>query len=300
MSSTEISSKRTRLPNGGGSSFQESSSENVQPQLCSFCQDATAAVMVSLPSLRSKKGKPIRTPFCLLHYYTTSACRVGGIVDDNNPGDANVTVIDSETLENQLGPQQDLFAEAYVQLQQELQEATMQHYATHKNDPLAILSDLNKSSKRRRTLKVPPAPRESPEGGFLRDIPLPERFVRIQQQQLQKERELIARMNRVADTTQRRKPTRRSIWNVLGDDDRKPPPPGDAKKATQSYLTVGDLDNDRSCSCGSDRVETVFANSSNRNQDMAKAETWGNKDRGGDVVTRYRCTECGKTWNEEE
>jgi hypothetical protein len=265
-------------------------------QLCSFCQAAPAAVMVPLPSLRSKISKPIRTPFCLLHYYTTSACRVGGVAESGG-----VTVINPAALQTQLAPQQDLFAEAYVQLQQELQEAAMQQYATHKDDPLAILIDLNKSSKRRNSMKAPPVrkKKDSPDGGFLRDVQIPERLLRIQQQQLKQQHDLISRMNRASDTTQRRKPTRKSIWNVMLDDDRKPA--AAPRQGAPTLSTAGDvLDNDRTCTCGSDKVETVSSNSSNRNQDMAKAETRGNKDRGGEIVTRFRCRDCGKTWNEEE
>lgn len=303
MSSFEVVARRKRSLDTGGEKQGETT------LLCSFCQATPAAVMVPMPSLRFKKGKPIPTPFCLLHYYTTSACRVGIVAGESRPNnnDGGVTVINESALHSQLAPQQELFAEAFVQLQQELQEAAMQQYATHKNDPLAILADLNKSSssskqRRRSQLMKAPPPRanapESPEGGFLREVPVPERLLRTQKQQHQQQQELIARMNRATDTTQRRKPTRRSVWNVMLDDDRKPSPA--QIKAAPVEQTIDVLDNDRTCSCGSDKVETVSSNSSDRNQDMAKAETWGTKDRGGEIVTKYRCTVCGKIWNEEE
>lgn len=53
------------------------------------------------------------------------------------------------------------------------------------------------------------------------------------------------------------------------------------------------------CSCGSRDVQS-FGNITSRNQDTSKGETWGMKDRGGEIVARYQCSECGKTWMEEE
>jgi len=277
-------------------------------ELCSFCQAQPAAVRVPLPSLK-KRNKQLPTAFCLLHYYTTSAVRVGGIITaatashNNNSGDG-VTVINPIALAEQLPAQQELFAEAFVQLRSELQDASIQQFSAHKDDPLAILHDLNKSSKKPR-LKAPPKKKRdviAPNaGGFLRQVPLPERLLKTQQQQLRQHQELTARMEKAAkDTTLRRQPTRKSIWNVLledKDDRRKPAP-------SVSFASVNNDDtansNNMVCTCGSHEVEVVSSNASNRNQDMAKAETWGNKDRGGEIITRYRCTACGKTWNEEE
>ena len=52
------------------------------------------------------------------------------------------------------------------------------------------------------------------------------------------------------------------------------------------------------CTCGSEDVSNDL-NITGRGNDMPKGETWGSKDR-SDVVVRYRCGRCGKTWNEEE
>jgi len=326
--------------------------------LCSFCQASPACVLVPLPSLK-KKNRTIPTAFCLLHYYTTSAVRVGGVIaPDNttsnhhnstnttsagttetssnannsnkpNRGGAGVKVINAKALQEQLPAQQELFAEAFVQLREELQEASIRQFSAHKNDPLAILNQLNETSSRKNkrgasffaSNKAPKKRRDAAEqnaGGFLRDIPVPERLIKTQQQQLRQQQELTARMQRAAsasatantvgtsrcskDTTQRRKPTRKSIWNVMleddNDDDRKPSPVN-LPSLTDSINNTG-TDNDKICTCGSHQVEVLSSNASNRNQDMAKAETWGNKDRGGEIITRYRCTSCGKTWNEEE
>jgi hypothetical protein len=53
-----------------------------------------------------------------------------------------------------------------------------------------------------------------------------------------------------------------------------------------------------SCSCGSSNVRSM-GNTTSRNQDLKKGETWGMKDRGEEVMFRYQCNGCGKMWNEE-
>jgi hypothetical protein len=276
-------------------------------RLCSFCQSNAASVLVQLPSLRSNKRKSIATPFCLLHYYTTSACRVGGTIESGG-----VAIINDEALRLQMPPQQELFAEAFVQLQQELQDVALTQYEAHKDDPLSILSELNQTGKKRRrsTMKAPPPKRTTPEGGFLRDVPIPERILRTQQKQMKQQQQLIDRMNQASaasrvDTTQRRKPSRQSIWNVMADTPRKNKSITSSEKTRKTIAppvigTIADMDNDRTCTCGSTKVESLSMGASHRNQDMAKAETWGNKDRSDDIVSRYRCTQCGKTWHEEE
>jgi hypothetical protein len=278
---------------------------------CSFCRNAPAAVMVKppAPSARSHLKPPPAQPFCVLHYYTTSAVR-------SNP--AGVTILDQTIVDEQLVPMQELFAEAFVQLQQEISEQSARAFAAHSNDPLAVLHDLNK--KRRK--KPPPAAAklqaDKNQGGFLRDVPLPERLLRTQQQQAKLQAALTLRMNRAAmetaasatvdarrskDITQRRKSTRKSIWNAVMDEDEKQSLSKDGVLDTSHLTLQPTLDLSRNhgvvCSCSSHDVEMVGSNTS-RNQDATKAETWGNKDRGDEIITRYRCGSCGMTWNEEE
>ena len=235
-----------------------------------------------------------------MHYYTTSASRV-------DP--SNISVLDQSELEKQLPAMQELFAEAFVQLQQELSEESARSFAANQHDPLAILHDLNKKKSR----KPPPKPASQKKkgdqngGGFLRDVPVPERLRRTQQQQAQQQKELIQRMNQASssssatkkpDISRRRKSSRKSIWNVVmeqqhNDGSRKVAPIDDSSsRAAQQH--------GMECSCGSSNVELLESHTSRRNQEMAKQETWGSKDRNDEVMVRYRCLTCGKTWNEEE
>ena len=256
-------------------------------ELCCFCQKTPAAVSVERPVRRNSK-RVVPQPLCLLHYYSTSAVRQDC-----------VSVLDQGQVDQQLPAVQELFAEAFVQLQQNLSEETALSFAAP--DPLAIVNDLHRSRNSRR-LKPPPKPararNESNEGGFLRKTQVPDRLLRTRQEQAQLQEQLTRRMNRAAasskiDLSQRRKPTRKSIWNVVMEEG--PQEKKQRLEANDDMVTdfVG------KCTCGSSRVQQLSSNTS-RNQDMAKGETWGSKDRADTVMTRVQCLECGKVWNEEE
>ena len=131
---------------------------------CSFCGHYQAAVLMKA----SWKGK--RQPLCMLHYYTTAAVHA-------EP--QHIKVLDAALVETQLKGQpeepsnttatattqenlnvQDLFAEAFVQLKQDLTQASLtiavEPAKTQKknprkldNDPLGMLHDLGKNKKRR-------------------------------------------------------------------------------------------------------------------------------------------------------
>ena len=141
----------------------------------------------------------------------------------------------------------------------------------------------------------------SGDGGFLRGVPLPERLMKTQRDQARLQAAQIARMNAIASggvsaesgLFKRRKASRKSIWNMAMDPNQESAEqdtPGDI--SLQAAIVPA-------CSCGSKDVQP-FGNITSRNQDLKKGETWGAKDRGNDVVFRYRCNSCGKMWNEEE
>jgi hypothetical protein len=306
-SSSGRSRKRSRQEKG-----LPEETEMKHETLCSFCRNALAAVTVKPPtpasSRRSNLKPPPAQPFCVLHYYTTSAVR-------SNP--AGVTIIDQTIVDEQLVPMQELFAEAFVQLQQELSEQSARAFEKNAHDPLAILHDLNKKRRKKPPSLSPAAkaPNDQNEGGFIRDVPLPERLLRTQQEQAKVQAALTLRMNRAAagttattndprrskDITKRRKTTRKSVWNVVMDEDANKSPGQDASNSSNPQPALPDLSLNHGvvCTCGSHDVEMLGSNTS-RSQDMAKAETWGNKDRADEIVTRYRCGKCGMTWNEEE
>lgn len=225
--------------------------------------------------------KIVKTPLCWLHYYTSRAVR-----------ESQVTAkFHEETIPDHV---QILFAEAFLELQQELAEESARAFQRQQQDPLGII----KSLRGPRTKPPPPAkrkvPKEKDAGGFLRDVPLPERFGRMQQQG-HPQGIPATPQPRPPDSNdgygnpyQRRKGSGKSIWNMALDKTRK------SVQATmeESYHSTS------SCTCGATQV-TSTGNVTNRNNDIKKGETWGVKD-GPNVVMRYQCNHCGKTWNEEE
>jgi hypothetical protein len=248
-----------------GSKRRRSGSTPV-PASCFMCETASADIEVGLPMGR----KVVKTPLCWLHYYTSRAVR-----------ETRVKLLREE--EEPIVPDhvQTLFSEAFVELQQELAEEAARAFQSQKKDPLGIINSF------RGTRKAPP-PKPKPlrdykdAGGFLRDVPLPERFQRTQQQQQQQQ------ADGYGNPYQRRKGSGKSIWNMALDKTQK------SVKASmaESYHSTS------TCTCGSTNVATT-GNVTNRNNDMRKGETWGVKD-GPNVVMRYQCQMCGKTWNEEE
>lgn len=323
--------------------------------ICSFCATVPACVTVMLPVLgRTKRSAQ---PFCLCCYYTSSAVRQ----DAQN----FVTVLNQEQVDLQLPDMQQLFSEAYLELAKEIGEETARAFQTQRNsvDPLAALlhpttssktfrkSTKNKastfasSSTKTSSVKRGPPPLTAEEkkagkaqdGGFLREVQLPERLLKTQQQQARLQRQQVARMNRAAATSasglgattaagksttlaqassnsssKRRKGSGRSIWNMAMDG--VGPELAEAAAAMRAVKDRRQDDGDGNmnsnnyhddtnnafnvvCSCGSQKVRS-FGNVTSRNQDVRKGEIWGT-DRDA-VVNRYQCNQCGKMWNEEE
>ena len=228
-----------RLKNGYGVEDEQDD----DPSLCWFCQEARAVLRVQLPHPRFPKSstKKITRCLCLLHYYTTPAARMTTDVTSTREATAAIAVsstnsrllpqvhhrrwpqpeqqvgnnkvlvevLDEEEMELKLKPMQELFAEAFVQLQQELSEEAAIAYTAQQHDPLAILHNLNKKQPRRTAgvlkKQKPPLPKTTTEsnsgGGFLRDVPLPERIVRTREKQAQVQRDMEHRMERAAAVT---------------------------------------------------------------------------------------------------
>lgn len=268
-------------------------------QKCWYCEQSDAAVQVHLNrnlqntsntdetavgssqsrnEPRRRKLGTFSLSYCLLHYYTTSAVRC-----------PNVDIINKRALDSQLPAVQQIFAEAYVQLKDELSDESTRQFANQRHDPLAILHDIHKPisrakvspvAKKRKSSSVDPL-----AGGFHHGIAVPERIIRTQK-----------RSSEPKTMTSRRESSRKSIWNVVLDDKKVP-----AKDITSVAMSINDFAEVVSiqCSCGSDDVAKI-GTSANRNHDMRKGETWGNKDRGDEILSKYQCLKCGKAWTEEE
>jgi hypothetical protein len=290
---------------------------------CSFCQAQPAALQVHSPtSVRPNQKHQPTTYFCLLHYYTTSAVRAGG-------PETTVRVVNPAEYDRQLPAMQSLFADVFVELQQELAEesAARSSFPTKisAQDPLAILTRLHQAPKKKlsaqkKRKRSPDSTSDATAGGFIESIALPERLIRTQRAQAQKQSALVRRMEHASkhsgSLTQRRKPTRKSIWNVMEDAAYRPaaavateksaPPTSTAAAAAAATTTEPSFldmdlahDNNVTCSsCGSREVNCL-SSSTHRNNESTKGEIWGSGSR-DDVMIRYQCLQCGKVWSEQE
>ena len=96
----------------------------------------------------------------------------------------------------------------------------------------------------------------------------------------------------------RRGGSHKSIWNMAMDARRDPHLLMDLVEArTVNFINPGAREEYPTCSCGSRDTQRLGSISS-RNQDVRKGEIWGSKDR--EDMIRYRCNQCGKSWNVEE
>jgi hypothetical protein len=275
--------------------------------VCSFCGQTPAAVALVHGKIK----------LCLLHYYTT--LRGGGDDDDDDDKEEpDVEILDQATYDQQAPAVQDLFASVYLEVRQELQEAT----ALHNQDPLGMLHQWSKKSTTTMTTKA--AKHRSANtstnagGGFLPLEPAaPSRLLSVQQKERRRHEALLRRMNTQSSTaatptttskstpdlTQRRQPTRTSVWNAVIKDDagggfeKKKNPASNHQMAPSSTV---DMAVGVTCSSCGNNTNVEIVQSSQRRQDMAKAEVWSNKDRDDEVSQRYRCGQCGKVWDEHE
>ena len=268
---------------GSGIKRRLSSAQDVV--MCSFCGKEPAAVSVEMKATR-RKAKP--TPYCLRHYYATSAVRQEA-----------VTVLDQDIVNEQLkdGLMQQIFAQAFSEVQQELAHESARAFQHSQEDPLGIVGELRGKPKAR----PKKAPTQQPEGGFIREIPLPERFVKAQQEQARLQREQAARMaasNKEINPYERRKPSRKSIWHIAMQEPTKEEAAILAAEHTSAAMQPPEISG-VTCSCGSTKIRSA-GNVVNRSSEMTKGETWGSKDRGESLISRYQCESCGRIWNQED
>jgi hypothetical protein len=286
---------------------------------CCFCGQRAAALNVKIPVLGRKKRADM--PYCLRCYYTSSAVR---------QGEKNVSIRNKAEQERQLPAIQTMFSECFLELKEEISKVSMEAFSKRQqnHDPLAVLLRGGSGSlKRKQTTTKPVPPKKKAgnvdDGGFLRNVDIPERLKETQQRQSQRMQQQEARMKQIGREEQRgnvpvattasnrypptstsltlsnrRKGSRKSIWNLAMDQGST----GQAPSLTHVSSTSGMNDSNNAgatcSSCGSKDVN-CFGNITSRNEDVRKGEIWGT-DRDATVVTRYQCNVCGKTWNEEE
>ena len=227
---------------------------------CCVCQRVPAALAVRLPHPRFPQRRRVIRHMCVKHFYTTPAARtISSMKKKNSPQQrqpqsqstanstlnantnttndpAAVEILDAAEFDIQLKATQELFAEAFVQLQQEITEEAARAFTAQqsKNDPLAILHDLHKTNSTKKTTirhKRARGPKDgaADAGGFLRTVALPERLRRTQEPQHQQSH-LNARVARnqrstapansssSSSSSKRRRPTTANIWSQVRDD----------------------------------------------------------------------------------
>lgn len=308
----------------------------------------------------------IHSHYCLLHYYTTNIMIQQQ--QQNSSLSYNVDIYNHIEYHKQLPYIQSIFHNAFIQLQQEIEVVTMESYNNNNtrntktkiihnmnNDPLSILTEWNHSIKmktKKNKLHVPkPSTLKSSSlshhnndgvvdndtglgGGFIRNIPLPERFLKKQKQQHQQHQEYIEQIKKQKNdittdeiipttsttkwnTTRRRPKPQKSIWNSIIDDNINNATKQSNKNivTNQSITTTtttttnntNNIDNDieliedKVCtSCHTiGNVMLLHNNTSRKCHDGTNVgETWGNKDRDNEIYNRYHCYHCNKVWNE--
>jgi hypothetical protein len=282
-----------------------------------------------------RKNKRLPTPYCLQCYYTTSAVRQSSeFVSILNEEQQQLQLPMMQELFSEC------YLELQTEIDDEttkaFQKLTQQ---TQRNrggggggrgkfgtvDPLGMLlgttttsNKRNGSQKRKSSLSLlspqaqqqqsqqPPAQIKKKkagndnDGGFLRDINIPERFQKSQQVQMEEAQ--FQQQQQQQTLQKRRKGSGKSIWNLAMDNSNTTNQSSNTTSTTtlsnerQQYQQHGNV----SCtSCGSTDVQN-FGNITSRNGDVRKGEIWGNTSRDSEVITRYQCNACGKTWNEEE
>lgn len=261
-----------------------------EPEICSFCGAEAAAVSISKTISKTKQ------PMCLIHYYTTRSCRI-------DP--QRVSIIDNGEVTKQLPYAQELFSEAFLELQNEIATECARSFnemAKLGSDPLSILND-----NRRKSSAVAKPPRINKkgskqqggeyDGGFMTHIQQREVDLMEEQRKRSKDdrrlRDTRLQSENNINPYKRRKISTKSSWHlVLNGDTQTSRFSSDSLRHLQGEVA----DFKMKCTCGGDGLRV--GSTMSKNDDVAKAETWGTK-RDDNVSERYQCQKCGKIWNQE-
>lgn len=288
------------------------------PQLkqCCICNGESCFV---IPSIGFQSPQHV----CMLHYYTTGVHRSSS----NSNRNKNSLLVHSSRMEKQLPQVQEIFAEAFIELQKDISEESARSFqlTATADDPLALLLD-----DRATVSRPPPSFRKQKknnnfhqqksitskddlllEGGFLRETPIPERYHKLQHPQKLNEYAAAATTSSTQLTNQIKKKPPINLWNQVLDskDDDSSTNIITSKKKSKISLELLEKEMTRDitsegyastkiCKCGSKDVN-IEGRVNSRNNDMTKGAVWGMKDRSELVVERCYCQTCGRTWNEE-
>lgn len=275
-----IPKRRNTADNANDLRDSTTSSKKLRADYCSFCQIEPAAV-----SVMKALTKDIQS-FCLLHYYTTRACRT-------DP--SKTTVVNEDEMKRQIPYIQELFSDAFTELQKEIaieSARSMNEMLKNTNDPLSILTD---SAKPHRKKKFQSG--KVDDGGFIKPVKQKEIELLEQQRKITQQNSYnvkhLAKHTHAAEAPnpyKRRKVSTQSSWHLV----LNPIKSTNEGKQDQVIFTKAG----KSCSCGSIEVE-MLENMSSRMTCASKADIWGCKRDQDDVSnTKYQCKSCGKIWNE--
>ncbi len=259
---------------------------------CCFCNSSQQVVSVQ-KSFTSKS-------YCLLHYYTSKACRIDVgkihvIEDREGTGGELIT---------QLPFVQNMFSEAFIELQNEIKDESTKSFeamSKRESDPLSILLEPAKTPKKCAKNKkkyVNDKDSYEQEGGFLRQMQEKELSL-IEQQSRRIKNDAMASLGSKSHSNifKRRKTSAKSSWHLVMS--KKNDLVTESNSIDDSRYLNQDFAGGRKCpSCASQKVE-VDANFTSRMNDVSKAQTWGTK-RDNDASTRLRCLECNNFWFEDD
>lgn len=183
------------------SSLSSATSSNVGPSKpCNICGGESC---IMIPSITQQH-------LCLLHYYTTGAHRSNPIQKQQRLSMTGISskkksaslFVESQKMEKQLPNVQEIFAEAFIDLQKEIGEESARAFqaASTADDPLAALLDpgaaassyqpaisrsfrKQKSNSNNKKKKSTSSKNDHLEGGFIRETKLPEKYRKLQNPQ---------------------------------------------------------------------------------------------------------------------
>jgi len=213
--------------------------------------------------------------------------------------------VNKEELKTQLPYVQDLFSEAFTELQKEIVTETARsliEMSKREADPLSVLNDDHRKHK----VKIPRGPPKNAKEGGTSDGGFMKQVQRRETDLVDQQRKRVTISNETAgggpqhhngmnsqkqtqfNPYKRRKISTKSSWHLVLEGKTRPED-SESPKQSQSFTNK--------CSCGGAAV--LFGNTTSRNNDVSKAEIWG-ASRDHDVSARYQCQNCGKIWNELE
>ena len=207
--------------------------------------------------------------YCLLHYYTTRACRKKNVRSLN---DANLIT------ENEIQDVQKLFEDAFLSLQSEIKEAAARY---NPKDPLSLVNNTcSKQPTRKESRKEIVPSNQKFDGGFMPGITEWEKT--LMEQHIKS-----SHMKEVSTNPYKRKKfPNGTVWHQAMNNYSL----NNKWTETSHYIDK--------CSCGSDQV-ILEGFRIHRSEEGAKAEIWGTK-QDNNAMNCYRCLICGANWNKQE